>query len=330
MLTDGFVEQFEKRLAQADAVWLASAWVTQGEALDALIAGRCKAKVLVGIHGNATDPQAIRLLIDRFGPRSVQIVDSDPLFHAKLFLFRQGDGKTVVWIGSANFTRGGFGSNREVLLEVDATGVARQADAWFVEQWDVLRGQDVEAVLRQYSERRQKKGISKELQQLVEPSGRPMPDVTTHVTFAPRQGRGPRKYTGEVVVMSGQSRQTLPYGSATEALCAVLEVLRRGHRRLLWECESEDSFFQKYRKDGTISRFLARNREEILEVRAARGELTKAMQERVTERGIKPVSLARGWWVSRDTNREQVWKMVRTAARIASVELSPNDKNPGF
>ncbi len=286
--------------------------------------------MLVGIHGNATDPQAIRLLIDRFGPRSVRIVDSDPLFHPKLFLFTQDDGKTVVWIGSVNFTRGGFASNREVLLEADAAGVARQPGAWFVKLWDDLRGQDVEAVLRKYSKRWQKTGIANGLKHLVEPPSRPIPDGTTRITFVPRQGRGPSKYTGEVVVMSGRSRQTLPYGSATEALCAVLEVLRRGHRRFLSKCEAKNSFFQKSQEDGTISRFLARNREEIREVRAARGALAKAMQVRVSKRGIKPASLARGWWVSRDTNPAQVWKMVRTAAHIAGIELSPTGKDPGF
>ena len=64
LLTDGFVGRFEELAKQADSFWLASAWITRNKALDGLLARGDKVRALAGIHGNATDPDAIQSLID--------------------------------------------------------------------------------------------------------------------------------------------------------------------------------------------------------------------------------------------------------------------------
>ena len=286
-------------MAQADSVSLASAWITGSDALDALLEANCALRVLVGTHGNATDPRAVRRLIARFGVRSIRIVDGGPLFHPKLIRFELASGRTLVWVGSANFTGDGFGSNRELVLETDAGGIARQAEAWFDDCWRELSRQDVEATLARYTSRRRRDGVHRQLKDLVEPAG--AAGNATTCRFVPTEGRGARTYTGEVVVSGNGARRTVLYGTATEALCAVLDALRRGRRGFLGRCAADAAFRQTYR-NGTRSQLLGRDRDDIMEVRASRGELTEAMRVRVTDSSINPVRFAGGWWVSRDTS----------------------------
>lgn len=148
---------------------LASAWITGSDALDALLEANCALRVLVGTHGNATDPQAVRRLIARFGVRSIRIVDGGPLFHAKLIRFELASDRTLVWVGSANFTGGGFGGNRELVLETDAGGIAKEAETWFDHCWRELSRQDVEATLARYAARRRRDGVHRQLKDLIEP-----------------------------------------------------------------------------------------------------------------------------------------------------------------
>lgn len=68
------------------------------------------------------------------------------LFHPKLYLFAwNGDGveKRQAWIGSANFTKAGFGghsnANEEIVLEVGPGGRADELADWFQERWDRCR-----------------------------------------------------------------------------------------------------------------------------------------------------------------------------------------------
>lgn len=121
----------------------------------------------------------------------------------------------------------------------------------------------------------------------------------------------------------------MPYETATEALCAVLDTLRGGRRELLGRCAADAAFRQTHR-NGTTSQLLGRDRDDIKEVRASRGEPTKAMQDRVTDSRINPVRFAGGWWVSRSTSPQQVWNMIRAAARIADAQTSPNGGRPGI
>ena len=107
---------------------------------------KCRLRVLVGTHGNATDPESVRRLIRRFGVGSGRIVEHGPLFHPKLIRFELPSDGTVVWVGSANFTSGGFGENVETVLETDVGGVAKEAETWFHCRRE-LSGQDLKASL---------------------------------------------------------------------------------------------------------------------------------------------------------------------------------------
>ena len=158
LVTDGFIGRFDELAEQADSVWLASAWITRSKALDRLLTRGRGVRTMAGIHGNATDPDAIQSLID--SGCGVRIVEGGALFHPKLYLFRRLRGRTLGWIGSANFTGAGLAGNREVILEFDDEGAISEMESWFDAQWCSLKGQDVEAVLHDYRGARNRDGVA--------------------------------------------------------------------------------------------------------------------------------------------------------------------------
>ena len=144
---DKLLDRFNELLTTAHSVDIATAWATPGRHLQALRAAvksrRVKVRAIVGISGNATHPDALKAL-SAITASDLRIVPKgDRLFHPKLYLFELRAGGMVeqrAWIGSANFTRAGFGgysaANEEVVLEV---GPGERADAltdWFRERWD--------------------------------------------------------------------------------------------------------------------------------------------------------------------------------------------------
>lgn len=163
LCSDNLHARFTALLSKAYSVDIATAWATPGEhlrALDAAANRGVKIRAIVGISGNATHPDALKEL-SRITAGDLRIVPKgDRLFHPKLYLFeRHGGGivKRQAWIGSANFTRAGFGghsnANEEIVLEV---GPGERADTladWFQERWDRCRMDSrVSEVIRRYTE----------------------------------------------------------------------------------------------------------------------------------------------------------------------------------
>ena len=71
------------------------------------------------------------------------------MFHPKFYRFRAPQ-STVCWIGSANFTRKGFGGNTELMHEfLDSDNVAED---WFERLWRNL-DDDPEPTIAHYEER---------------------------------------------------------------------------------------------------------------------------------------------------------------------------------
>ncbi|MDE0453925.1 MAG: phospholipase D family protein [Gammaproteobacteria bacterium] len=139
-------DRFKDLLSNAHSVDIATAWASPGKHMKVLedAANRgVKIRAIVGIWGKATHPDALEKLNSITAGDLRIILGGDRLFHPKLYLFTwQGGGivKRQAWIGSANFTKAGFGShpgaNEEIVLEV---GPGERADAladWFQERWD--------------------------------------------------------------------------------------------------------------------------------------------------------------------------------------------------
>ena len=127
---DDILPRFMEHLSWATEIDLATAWATSHDGLRALQRHRPPPDVraVVGRWGNLTDPLALRMLatIGRLrGP------DAGRHFHPKVFIFR-GGGKSVAWVGSANFTAGGFGMNDEAVFETSDTESVQE---WFDDLW---------------------------------------------------------------------------------------------------------------------------------------------------------------------------------------------------
>ena len=145
---------------------IATAWATGGEHLRALAEAASrerrgvKVRAIVGIAGNATRPDALEEL-SRITAGDLRIVpEGDRLFHPKLYLFgRHRDGIVTrqAWIGSANFTKAGFGghsrANEEIMLEVGPGERADALAAWFQQRWDQCpMDPPVSEVIRRYTD----------------------------------------------------------------------------------------------------------------------------------------------------------------------------------
>ena len=122
--------RFSEHLEWATRVDIATAWATGNDGLRKLQekSERLKIRVVVGLWGNITDSMVLRTL-DSIG--KLRIVDSDRRFHPKIFVFRNRK-KSVAWVGSANFTSGGFGGNEELMFEVRDT---EAIEVWFKRLW---------------------------------------------------------------------------------------------------------------------------------------------------------------------------------------------------
>ena len=160
--SDDLHTRFTALLSKAHSVDITTAWATPGEHLRALTAAAdrgVKIRAIVGISGNGTHPDALEELSGISAGRLRIVPKGARLFHPKLYLFKWHDGgieNCQAWIGSANFTRAGFGgysdANEEIVLEV---GPGERADAladWFQERWDRCRVDSSDSEIRRYAE----------------------------------------------------------------------------------------------------------------------------------------------------------------------------------
>ena len=85
---------------------------------------------IVGIFGNATEPEALERLNEVGELRLVG--RKGRMFHPKVYIFQRPK-KSVAWIGSANFTEAGFGCNEETVFETEDVGSVME---WFNTRWE--------------------------------------------------------------------------------------------------------------------------------------------------------------------------------------------------
>ncbi len=105
-------------LREADQVVIATAILGGGPVLDALIgiAGSVPVLVATGCGGGLTRRESIESLRD--AGAEVLVIDdrTGGLFHPKVYAMKTGLG-CVALVGSANLSAGGFGENREAMVE---------------------------------------------------------------------------------------------------------------------------------------------------------------------------------------------------------------------
>ena len=148
---DALLNRFVELLRASTKVDIAVAWAGPGLAAERLVehTRRVRVRMVVGLSGSNTEPATLRRLM---AAEKVELrVAPTPqggVFHPKFYRFLGAQG-TVCWIGSANFTRGGFGGNAELVHEFrDRDDVGGE---WFEDLWEGL-DEDPEPAVARYEE----------------------------------------------------------------------------------------------------------------------------------------------------------------------------------
>ena len=133
--TDDLTASFKKHLKSATHIDMAVAWATSSGPLEPLCSAaddKVKVRAIVGLYGGFTSPDALRALHEN--ARLKIVSDETGIFHPKFYLFHLPR-RTLCWVGSANFSRGGFSQNTELVHEFEDPGYARE---WFDQLWKTL------------------------------------------------------------------------------------------------------------------------------------------------------------------------------------------------
>ena len=110
---------FNALLRECQSISFAVAWASIGfDSCTQLLKSRRKIRQgVVGTHFYQTAPEFIESFI---GKKNVKFIRSQSsVFHPKVYLFEWRNGDWSCLIGSANFTRGGFGDNSELLIHIE-------------------------------------------------------------------------------------------------------------------------------------------------------------------------------------------------------------------
>jgi HKD family nuclease len=99
---------------------IATAWASMGsKSADQLLDNKVKIRqMVVGIHFYQTHPNFIKEFMNGGKPRVKFILNSNGVYHPKVYLFSNGDQKWECLIGSANFTQSALTRNTEVMVHI--------------------------------------------------------------------------------------------------------------------------------------------------------------------------------------------------------------------
>ena len=128
LLTDNRKERFSNLLKKSRQLDIASAFVTNSknnnelwqEILQLAKEDKIKVRLVAGTDNAFTSPEILET--DLPGVQVLGYItnrkEGDGIFHPKLYIFYTNSGKKEVLLGSANFTKGGFDENEEILLHI--------------------------------------------------------------------------------------------------------------------------------------------------------------------------------------------------------------------
>ena len=305
------LDEFRRRVDEADRIDIVTAWATDCEALEALAEANCDVRAVVGLSDRITVPNALETLRDR---GNVKVVDPPSgIFHPKVYIFRSGR-KTLGWTGSANFSKGGFSSNYELVLETTSLSASSTLTKWFDGLWDqpcckVLTDELLKDYRSRFNEKPgQEPGVPPDASRrpatgkqavakgkdskrivIVQHGVRPRPHVPGNY--------GRKKAEGQVTV-AGKS---YAYDSATTCMKLVLEKLQERDPSFLGQCW-RDPRFKKKRGE---SRYVARTEAEL----GSKGFRKYA------------IPMDNDWWLPTQTQTQEKWKVVEAAADVAGIEI---------
>ena len=320
VLTGNLGEELQALLKRwsVGRVDIATAWATEGSALDALenLKERrkgLKVRTLAGVSGNHTTPDALKRLA-RLG--KVRLVnDRTGLFHVKLVLFRTSR-KSLAWVGSANFTGPGFDGNEELIYETEETeGLAE----WFDRRWEAVGPQDDQP--EKYCEEWTRPKVpmlgvaaprrSRRRHTAPGPSARGANGEPSVIVFVqdreqkrpppPIPGAAGRRESPHGQITIGNN--SYEYKNSVGCLEIVLNELQRRDSKFLERC-STDADFQR------------RNSRYIAQAKLGLGSLKRSSRQ-----------LNSGWHLGGGgAKTKEKWKLILAAARIAGFSVKVDGK----
>src|SRR5687768_4006924 len=127
-------KELPRRINNSDAIYVAVALMTSKGLSTILnnVSEKCHQEYLIGLD-LPSDPAALRTLYElsiRIGIRVRVHTDEQEYFHPKVYLFKKGDAFSS-YVGSANCTGRGLGSNIELSVLVNDTGSCTEIYEWF-------------------------------------------------------------------------------------------------------------------------------------------------------------------------------------------------------
>ena len=305
------LDEFRRRVEEADQIDIVTAWATDCEALEALAEANCDVRAIVGLSNRITVPSALETLRDR---GDVKVVDPPSgIFHPKVYIFWSGP-KTLGWTGSANFSKGGFSSNYELVLETTSLSASSTLTKWFDGLWDqpcckLLTDELLNDYRRRFNEKpglepgvpldvsrgsatgkqAVAKGEDSKRIVIVQHGVRPPPKVSGNIKGKEAKGQ---------VTVAGES---YPYSSATTCMKLVLEKLQEQDSGFLEKCWDDSRFHRK----GRRTHFVARTKAEL----GSEGFRKYA------------IPMDNDWWLPTQTQTQEKWKVVEAAADVAGMEI---------
>ena len=308
LLTGNFTPVFRRRVKTAVKVQIASAWLTESDALNALLERKvlCKLQAIIGISGNATSPDGLWSLAQGFGWESVRLADHGCLFHPKLVLFHYRQKRTLAWIGSANFTRHGMCVNTELMLETDDEKTVAAMEDWFDREWeDRCPPPDAKVLFDAYCKRHERPHPHEGDRGGVPSSERPI-KLVFH-----SNGKGAKGYKGvcRVLTPKGRPNEKFDYDSHVDAVEKVISNLTQG-----WQ---DSIMLERIEREGykINGKPLLSSQEDGTYEKPSGGA-----------RGKKPRSV-HGWWICHDTSSEQKRDFIHSVADICEVGVEWDEKS---
>jgi HKD family nuclease len=87
-------------------------------------------KIVTGLH-LPSPPSILRRILNDFS-KSIELrIYNENFFHPKVYLFELKDGKKIGFVGSGNFSHGGFSGHEELFVQIDSSDEFDTLKEWF-------------------------------------------------------------------------------------------------------------------------------------------------------------------------------------------------------
>lgn len=121
-----------KILQQAEYCYIASAAISEPgfDMLMSKLSNTCKVDIVTGLD-LPTNPKVLRKILADYKDQVTLRVYTRNFFHPKVYAFDLPYRKRIAFIGSGNFTMGGFQKNEELSYQIDTEKEVEEIKSWF-------------------------------------------------------------------------------------------------------------------------------------------------------------------------------------------------------